>query len=128
MRYKRILLVDDDQDDQEIFLTALQALSRHTDYTAISSAETALKQLATGEIVADVIFLDLNMPIMSGQQFLFQIKTHDKLKEIPVIILSTSSRVETIKEVKRLGAHSFFTKPDKFDALKNMLDSIIGGN
>ncbi len=110
------------------FLTALQALSRHTDYTAISSAETALKQLAAGGLVADLIFLDINMPIMSGQQFLHLIKAHDKLKEIPVIILSTSSRTETIREVKRLGAHDFFTKPDKFDDLKNMLDSIIGGN
>jgi CheY-like chemotaxis protein len=128
MRYRRILLVDDDQDDQEIFLTAMQALSRHSDYTAVSSAEMALKQLAAGEIVADLIFLDLNMPIMSGQQFLYQIKAHDKLKEIPVIILSTSSRAETIKEVKRLGAHDFITKPDRFDVLKKMLDSIIGGN
>jgi CheY-like chemotaxis protein len=127
MRYRRILLVDDDQDDQEIFLTAMQALSGQTDYTVIGSAVTALKQLRAGEIVTDLIFLDLNMPIMSGQQFLFQIKAHDKLKEIPVIILSTSSRAETIREVKRLGAHDFITKPDKFDALKNILDSILGG-
>lgn len=126
MSYRHILLIDDDQDDQDIFLTAMQAVSDQADYSAISSAETALQQLADGEVVADLIFLDLNMPIMSGQQFLSKIKDHETLKEIPVIILSTSSRAETIREVKGLGAHDFITKPDKFDVLKNILHSIIG--
>jgi CheY-like chemotaxis protein len=126
MDYRHILLIDDDQDDQEIFLTAMQAVSGQADYKAISSAEAALQQLADGEVVADLIFLDLNMPIMSGQQFLSKIKDHVTLKEIPVIILSTSSRAETIKEVKQLGAHDFITKPDKFDVLKKILHSILG--
>jgi CheY-like chemotaxis protein len=126
MDYRHILLIDDDQDDQDIFLTAMQAVSERADYMAIGSAETALQQLANGEVVADLIFLDLNIPIMSGQQFLSKIKDHETLKEIPVIILSTSSRAETIREVKRLGAHDFITKPDKFDTLKSILHSIIG--
>ena len=126
MDYRHILLIDDDQDDQEIFLTAIEAVSDQADYMAIGSAETALRQLANGEVIADLIFLDLNMPIMSGQQFLSKIKDHETLKKIPVIILSTSSRAETIQEVKRLGAHDFITKPDKFDTLKKILHSIIG--
>ena len=125
MPYRSILLIDDDQDDQEIFLTAMQAVNHLMTCTAISSAEEALERLEAGLIVTDLIFLDINMPIMSGQQFLSKIKDHATLKEIPVIILSTSSRPETIRETKRLGAHDFITKPDKFDTLKNILRSIF---
>jgi CheY-like chemotaxis protein len=125
MRYQNILLIDDDIDDQEIFTTALEEVSPSLQCTALSDAKTALEKLETNELRPDVIFLDLNMPIMSGQQFLTEIKKRDQLQEIPVIIFSTSSNLSTIAHTKALGAAHFVTKPGSFAALVELLKPLI---
>lgn len=118
-------LIDDDADDQEIFLSVLQTLSPavHCD-TAVNGKE-ALQKLLALEINPDLIFLDLNMPLMNGKQFLAAMKDHDKIKNIPVIILSTSADKESISETKALGAKQFITKPDKISGWQNTLESIL---
>jgi CheY-like chemotaxis protein len=126
MSYKHILLIDDDDDDQEIFLSAMEELEFSVMCTVLSSAESALSKLETKQTIADLIFLDLNMPIMNGKQFLKEIMKNEELRHIPVIVFSTSSQQETIQETKKLGAHDFITKPTKFSDLKNILKSIIG--
>lgn len=125
MSAQQFLLIDDDDDDQEIFLTALESLSDTVGYTAVSDAADALKRLGAGELRADLIFLDLNMPGMTGQQFLTEIKKKDDLKNIPVIIFSTSSHKDTIRETKEAGAYDFITKPDKFDDLITILSKFV---
>jgi len=117
MNYQKILLIDDDQDDQEIFLTALGKVSHLVSCTAVSSAIKALHLLSSGQLSADVIFLDLNMPVMNGQQFLVQIKKEEALKNIPVIVFSTSSHLPTIRLTKELGAEGFITKPGSLNEL-----------
>ena len=125
MSYKHILLIDDDVDDQEIFLTALAEVTHSVTFTALSSAVDALSQLINRHVVPDLIFLDLNMPVMTGQQFLGEIKKQDELMHIPVIVLSTTSHQPTIEHTKALGAIDFITKPDKFNDLINVLKSIM---
>lgn len=126
MSYRNIMLIDDDVDDQEIFLTALETVSGSVKCIAISNAVDALQKLSAKQVVTELIFLDLNMPRMNGQQFLLEIKKNDDLKDIPIIILSTSSHPATIELTKELGAKDFITKPDKFDELTDILRSIIG--
>jgi len=125
MQYHRILLIDDDIEDQEIFNSALGEVSHHLQYTSRTNAREALQELNKGVLAPDVIFLDLNMPIMSGQEFLRQIKSADQLKSIPVIIFSTSSNAATIAETKALGALDFITKPNRFDLLVDILRSLF---
>ncbi len=125
MHYKNILLIDDDDDDQEIFQAALGQVSATVFCSTESSACRALQKLQSKELAPDVIFLDLNMPVMNGEQFLVEIKRDDVLRHIPVIIFSTSSYPETIKHTKELGAHTFITKPDRFDDLTAILRSLI---
>lgn len=125
MRYKNILIIDDDEDDQEIFLKAVAQISTSVSCLALSDASNALKKLVAKEITPDVIFLDLNMPIMNGQQFLSAIKENEALKTIPVIILSTSSQVSTIQLTKELGAFAFITKPNKYSELIEILTPLI---
>jgi CheY-like chemotaxis protein len=125
MLYSNILLIDDDEDDQEIFVTALKELGSAVVCQAEHSAREALRKLENSQVAADVIFLDLNMPIMNGIQFLKEVKKKESLKDIPVIILTTSSNSETIKETKALGAADFITKPNNFSELKKILQSII---
>ncbi len=125
MLYQNILLIDDDEDDQEIFLTALESTRKPVHCTVLDSARKALSQIHRGELEADLIFLDLNMPLMNGQQFLTEIKRDEKLREIPIVILSTSSNAATAIQVKKLGAYHFFTKPDRFEDLVAILDEVL---
>ncbi|RZJ39531.1 MAG: response regulator [Chryseobacterium sp.] len=120
MIYKNILQIDDDTDDCELFMEALEEISSAR-YTAIYDPVEALRKLVKHEIEPDVIFLDLNMPIMSGIEFLTEIKKEEKLKEIPVIIFSTSQLDHIINEAKDHGAQDFISKPNNFNDLKEIL-------
>lgn len=120
MAYSNILQIDDDSDDCELFMEALDMVSVAT-YTAIYNPVEALQKLIRKEIVPDVIFLDLNMPIMSGIEFLIAIKKEEELKEIPIIIFSTSQLEDIIREAKAYGAHDFISKPNNFNDLKRIL-------
>ncbi|RYU93439.1 response regulator [Emticicia agri] len=125
MVFSNILLIDDDDDDQEIFLMALQQISSTITYNYYNSAREALAQLAVSKQLPEVIFLDLNMPLMSGQEFLFHIKQNQVLAPIPVIIFSTASDDATKVLTKDLGAYDFITKPSDFNELINLLRPLI---
>jgi CheY-like chemotaxis protein len=126
--YKNILIIDDDDDDQEIFISAVEKLSNGIQCIALCSAVEALEKLESEEIKPDLIFLDLNMPLMSGQQFLVEIKKSAKLSKIPVIIFSTSSHPQTIALTKELGALDFITKPSKISGLIAILSRLLFKN
>jgi CheY-like chemotaxis protein len=125
MQYSKVLLIDDDEDDQELFLQAIKEVAASVECTTLDDARSALTQLENRTLVADVIFLDLNMPTMTGQQFLVELNKKETLNQIPVIILSTSSNSETINQAKALGAQSFITKPSDYKELKNILHRIL---
>ncbi len=125
MKYRNILLIDDDEDDQEIFMTALSELNSLIKFEGLYNALDALNKLNKQELLPDAIFLDLNMPVMNGFQFLERVKHKDFLKDIPVIIYSTSSQINTIKIAKDLGAHEFITKPSKYQDLVDILRTIL---
>jgi CheY-like chemotaxis protein len=125
MPYQNILLIDDDIEDQEIFNSALGLVSNGLQCTSLTNAKEALRKLNSHELHPDVIFLDLNMPIMSGQEFLAEIKNIDHLRTIPIIIFSTSSHLGTIAATKALGAINFITKPNRFDELVNILKPLM---
>lgn len=125
MRFKNLLLIDDDADDQELFIEAAKEVSPDIHITVVPDASVALDRLAKKSVVADVIFSDLNMPRMNGQQFLLEIKRRPELKDIPVIIFSTSSHSHTIQLVKDFGAYDFITKPGLFNELVSTLRKIL---
>jgi len=126
MKYKRILLIDDDEDDQELFQLALRGTGINIECKVMASAREALLSLEMNPTDTDLIFLDLNMPLMTGQQFLAELKKRQPLNGIPVVVLSTSSDSETIFQAKNLGAKNFFTKPSDFHELKKILQNILG--
>ena len=125
MKYQQILLIDDDEDDLEIFVSAVRQSSNTVVCTTINNAGEALHKLTIKEIVPDVIFLDLNMPVMNGEQFLTEVKKNKGLLQIPIIIFSTSSYSPTIQLMKDLGANDFLTKPERFDELVNLLKPLL---
>jgi DNA-binding NtrC family response regulator len=125
MLFETILHIDDDPDDHEIFYTALRKVNDIINYNAWTNAGKALATLIAKKLTPDIIFVDLNMPAMNGQQFLVEIKKRENLWHIPVIILSTSSHIGTIELIKKLGAYEFITKPNSFDELVKILSSIF---
>jgi CheY-like chemotaxis protein len=125
MKYRNILLIDDDEEDQEIFSDALRKVSCASEFLPLSNARIALDKLIKYELTPDVIFLDLNMPVMNGQEFLSSVKKIGHLRNIPVIIFSTSSNPSTIAATRDLGAIDFITKPSRFDELIDILRPIV---
>lgn len=125
MRYHNILHIDDDEDDQEIFFTALEQVSKEISCISLNDASDALQKLSTNEIIPDLICMDLNMPGMNGLQFLGEIQKNAILQHIPVIVFSTSSNFLTIELTKQLGAFDFITKPGNYNELVNILTRIL---
>ena len=123
---KTCFLVDDDIDDQEIFMAAVSEIDNSINCVSVDNCEEAIDTLKNQtDVLPDFIFLDLNMPRLNGRQCLAELKKIAHLKHIPVIIYSTSSLKKDIEETKQLGADMFLTKPSKFYDLCNVLTQVL---
>ena len=119
-------LVDDDLDDQEIFISALQEINESISCVTANNGVEAMEKLGSGEtFIPDFIFLDLNMPMMDGKQCLMEIKKIPAISHIPVVIYTTSSNQEDMNEMNLLGVSYFLTKPSSFSSLINLLSSFF---
>lgn len=119
------LLIDDDEDDRELFQIALKEVENDVQYMDATGGLEALQMLRTNETLPDFIFLDLNMPRMSGRECLIEIKNDPRLSSIPVIIFSTSNDPRDVEETKQMGAIEFITKPEKTSKLTRLLSDFI---
>jgi CheY-like chemotaxis protein len=123
---KRILLVEDDKDDQELLCDVLKEIYPTINCQVANNGLEALTLLDSPPAF-DIVFLDLNMPKMNGFQCLEVLKADPSYKHLPVVIFSTSNRKEDIIRCKDLGAAYFFTKPSSyrilFETLRNILSS-----
>lgn len=126
MRYKNILQIDDDYDDCDFFLEALEEVSASVFYTAIHNPVDALQKLACNEIQPDVIFLDINMPVMNGMELLIEMNKRELIKGITVIILSTSIPSEFANKLEDLGVSGYYIKPNDFGSMKTILQNCLG--
>lgn len=115
------LLIDDDEDDKEIFCLALNDANPSIRCHLASDGPEALSMLDEPSFVPDYIFLDLNMPLMGGKECLVEIKKRSHLRDTPVIIFSTSGSQRDIEEAIELGAASFITKPPLIASLTEKL-------
>jgi CheY-like chemotaxis protein len=126
MRRNHLLfLVDDDIDDHEIFKSALAQVDETIHLIIAGNGKEALQMLSAQAQLPDYIFLDLNMPRMSGIQFLTEIKKSETLHNIPVIVYSTSNHPDDKGKAMDAGATKFFTKPAKFSELCYLLQSLL---
>ena len=117
-----ILLADDDKADCLLFKEALEELPVSAHLTIVHNGEQVIEELTRkGNKLPDVLFLDLNMPRKNGFAALGQIKRSRKLQDLPVIIFSTASEHETVKNVYRDAAHYYICKPVDFSQLKRAI-------
>ncbi|MEO8771785.1 MAG: response regulator [Ferruginibacter sp.] len=121
---KRILLVDDDVDDQVFFVDAIAEINLSIDCKIANNGLEALHHIEITPAF-DFIFLDLNMPIMNGFECLTSIKKKEQYRNIPIVIFTTSKNTHDIERTKKLGASLFFTKPNNFNILCDKLKQIF---
>ena len=121
----KILLIDDDEDDREFFMIALDDLPLKTDCQVALSAAEAFEILGQSGVLPDVIFLDLNMPIMDGRACLKELKKDPAVQHIPVVIFSTSNEQRDIADTRKLGARDFMTKPTDLTKLTAYLNNFL---
>src|SRR5206468_5640389 len=123
---RRILLVDDDADDRKYFTEAVNEIDSTITCIMAKDGLQALTLLkSAGFDLPDYIFLDLRMPRISGKQCLLQIKADERLKNIPVVIYTTSRSVEESEEMQNLGAVHFISKPSDPDEIYFVITLVL---
>ena len=119
-----LLLADDDKDDCLFFKDALEELPITAQLTTVHDGEQLMKLLAENAYdppPPHALFLDLNMPRKNGFEVLSELKLDEKLKNLPVIIFSTSFEEDVANLLYKKGAHYYIRKPAEFSQLKKVI-------
>jgi CheY-like chemotaxis protein len=124
---ERIMLVDDDIDDQLIFREIVQEITAQVECFTAANGLEALGLLNQMQPSPAIIFLDLNMPLVNGWEFLERVKKNDKMNQIPVIILTTSNDKTDKKKAIDHGARMFLTKTADLPSLRQSIREILKG-
>lgn len=127
----RILLIDDDEDDRCLFQEAITQLSSDIICDVATNGEEGLKHLNSAATLPDIVFLDINMPIMNGREALSAIRKSPRLRNLYVVIYSTSNAWQDSSWFK-LKSDNYLIKPSAFPELVHLLEVelsafLIGG-
>ena len=125
-----VLMADDDEDDCLLVEAAFQEIGIADDLRFVEDGQELLDYLYNEGDFADperyprpsLILLDLNMPRIDGREALARIKSDPQLKNIPILIFTTSREERDIVLSKQAGASSFLSKPEGFQDLTDMLE------
>ena len=110
---KKILYADDDLDDKTWVSEATEILNYNLDIDFVENGRQVFEYLENPvEKMPALIVLDLNMPELDGRQTLKKLKLSSKYKNIPVVIVTTSSNKVDVEICNRLGASLYLVKPD----------------
>jgi DNA-binding NtrC family response regulator len=120
---KNILLIDDDDDELEIFTAALEDLKVSYNCSLARNAQQAMIMLDNS--IPDLIFLDVNMPGKGGLKCLRDIRERDALKQVPVIIYTTCHDEHGGKNAMNSGAAAYVRKPSSIKCLTGILKQVL---
>ncbi len=126
IRKIQILLIEDNPGDVRLTEEVLKQSGAGCSLTALRDPEEALELLRgegqhVGKVVPEMIFLDLNMPKVSGLDVIQRIRETDDLGHIPIIVLSSSENPDEIRKAYRCGANCFVRKPAELDQFINFM-------
>ena len=125
----KILLMDDDPGDIRLMKESLKKSKLLVDMNTVENGQMGMDYLRkigsyAGASTPDLVLLDLNMPIKDGREVLQEIKNDDRLKIIPVVILTTSEQEKDILESYSDGANCYIKKPVDFEQFKSVVSRI----
>ena len=126
-----IYLADDDSDDREFFADAVSEIDPGVILKQAPDGMHLMDDLLSlsGPELPEFIFLDINMPGKTGLECLKEIRNFSgALKEVNIVMLSTSSDPENIRRASELGATFYAVKPSCFERLKSLLEEVLSMN
>jgi CheY-like chemotaxis protein len=121
----KILLIDDDREEHEVFCETLAMLDKSIDCVGVFSCSEGFEKLEASQGLPRYIFLDLNMPANHGKFCLQKLKRHPLYAAVPVFIYTTSNREIDKYEAKKYGAQMYFNKPTSPSELKHIISYVI---
>jgi CheY-like chemotaxis protein len=122
----RVMIVDDDADDRELFTQAVKEVNEHIECITAKDGKQALELLRQSEFpLPDLIFLDQRMPRISGKKCLEEIKKDTRLENIPVIIYTTSKNETDSEELHSMGAVHFISKPSNPEEIYYVVSLVL---
>jgi CheY-like chemotaxis protein len=120
-----IFIVDDSPTDIELTTIALEATGREISIRSATDGKSALAMLRNGLGVPALILLDLKMPGMSGIEVLREIRADDRLRDLPVVVVTSSALESDKTETIAAGASDYIQKPLTLDQFSKDLESIL---
>ena len=120
-----IFLADDDCDDVDFFQFVVEKIHPDCNLTVFANGLDLTNALSAAAAIPDIIFLDVNMPIMNGFEALETIKGLPALVSVPVIVYSTSFNDHDIQQAMECGADSYIVKPSDLDGLKKLIERVL---
>ncbi len=121
-----VLLADDDKDDREDFMDAFKSLKLSIEVQVVNNGIELMKYLnEPSVIIPHILFLDLNMPKKSGLECLIELKKIERLKNLTVVIYSTSSSEKDMEDTFVNGANVYMKKPAHLTVLKKLLSHVL---
>ncbi len=121
---KYVLIVDDDKDDQHFLRGALEHEVPYLLVESVFDGDEAIDFLSKCESMPNLILLDLNMQRLSGQQTIKLIKANENLRQVPVVIITTSRNKTEREKLLEMGAAGFYTKASKKAELEKLVSEI----
>lgn len=124
---KRITLfiAEDDPDDLDIFTDAIREVNSDVFIQSFSDGDSLMKHIYSDIDIPDLIFLDINMPYVTGMECLRKIREDIRFIRTPVIMFTTSGTREDIMESFYAGATRYITKPNEFKTLINFFEQLF---
>ena len=120
----RVIYIDDDSDDREFFCDAVKIVDTNISCTTFDNSEEGITFLNREDILADFIFVDINMPRLNGYEAVREIRSIARLNKVPIIMLTTSissfDRAEFDKQAIKI-----LKKPNRMEDLVQSIKNIL---
>ena len=122
----QVLLADDDRDDRELFEDALNETGVQAELTTVNDGQELIDHLKDPSIPdPDILFVDINMPVKSGDKAVAEIKADPDLKNIPTVMLSTSDTPDVVEKSFKAGADLYVQKPSSYRNFVKLLQNVF---
>jgi DNA-binding response OmpR family regulator len=121
----KILIIDDDMEDTEMFTHAVAEVAPHVSCHAVNNPTRALSYLMENQIQPEYIFLDANMFLIDGKECLQQLRKLHWLNNTRIIMYSGYISESQVAEFKQLGADEYLHKPHSYEQLRSSLHALF---